>query len=323
MRPKEKIRYEVDPFNRLILPGFRSVAEGEFAITKGGLLAYRLKKPSSFLPQELKLSGNWSLDKNHNLVLTLDKENNQRAGDKLTLEGEIIDVAGDKMVFSLVSKNTAGRTRFYILRLSGKWQADKYNRLAFLIAKDRDAPDKLTLSGSWEVNRRNQLSYTYIKTGLKTRDKITRSITFKGYWDINQKNRLSYVLDKNLNSVFDFQVSWGRPAKRGLQYELGLGAGGVKKKLLLFGSWKINPRLGLIFQMPLGKEKNRDLLFGANCRLDEKDNLELKLKDTRQHDLGIELKLTRTLPEGLGEAYIKALKEGKEISLLAGIGFRW
>ncbi|MCX5714256.1 MAG: hypothetical protein NT033_05505 [Candidatus Omnitrophica bacterium] len=323
MHKKEKITYEIDPFNRIILPRFRTVLDGEFQINKHNLLTYRVKKPSSSPVQQLKLSGNWSLNKDHNLVLTLDKINNQREGDKLTLEGEIIDVTGNELVFSLSTGDSREGAHFYLIRLGGKWQADQYNRLGFLVTKETGSLDELTFSGTWEINRKNQLVYTYTKTGLKTKNKLTRSITFKGFWDINERNRVSYILNKSINSGFEFRVGLGKPLKSGLQYELGFGAKGVRRKFFLFGSWKINERLGLIFEIPTEKGKLQNIVFGATCKLDNGYNLELELKNNRQEDLSIKAKLSRTFWQGLGQEYIEALKEGREISLLAGMGFRW
>ncbi len=323
MRKNEKIRYEVDPFNRLVIPRFRTILDGKFQISKGNFLSYRVKNPSSSPIQQLKLSGNWTLDKDYNLVLILNKENNQRQGDKLTLTGEIIDVKGDELVFSLSTKDYGQGTRFYLLKLGGRWQVDKYNRMTFLVSKETGIVDTLTFLGSWEVNRQNQLTYTYSKVDLKTKDKLIRLITFKGYWDINEKNRLSYVLNKEINSRLDFRVSLGKPVNRGLQYEIGIGAGGARKKILLFGSWKLNERIGLTFEIPAEGGRNQSILLGATCKLDKGYNLELKLKNTRHEDMGIDLKLSRTFLKGLGQAYIEALKEGREISLVAGMGFRW
>jgi hypothetical protein len=183
--------------------------------------------------------------------------------------------------------------------------------------------DELAFCGSWEVNKQNQLIYTYTQTKLKRKEKLTRSLTFKGYWDINEKNRISYVLNKELNSGFDFKVSLGKPAKRGLEYEIGLGVSPKKEKFTLFGSWKINEKVGASFEMPYKQGKIRSLIFGATCKLDKQMNLELSLKNTFHDNLGINLKLSRSILKGAGSAFAEALKEGKEISVLAGAGFRW
>jgi len=333
MRKLEKIKYEIDPSNRLIIarsgqesrvPEFRQVLDGTFEIDKNNGLLYHVKStPLGSTPRQLKLTGNWSLNEKHNLVLVLDNTREQLMGNTLTLNTEIIDAKADRLEFSISGKDKDGKMHLYILRLSGRWQADKYNCLNFLVAKSRGPEDKLTLSGKWEIDKQNELVYTYIKESLKTKNKISHTITFKGYWDIRGKLRLSYVLNKELNSTFDFRVSVGKPAKRGLEYEIGIGKGMLKKTFLVFGSWKINKKLGLIFEMPYAKGKLRSIIFGAACKINKNYTLDAQLKNNLQQDLGINLKLTRKILTNQGEAFLEALKENKEITITAGIGFRW
>lgn len=319
-----KIRYEIDPFNRLIIPGFRQIIDGEFKIDKNNALSYVLKAPrSSSTPQQLKLIGSWSLDKNHNLVLTLNKENNQLAGKKITLQGEVIRAKADKIEFLISSKDKNGQAHLYILGLSGTWQADKNNRLKFLVQRKNDTQDELTLSGTWEVDRRNQIVYTYTKTNLKRKVKVKQSLTFKGYWNITDKQRLTYVLNEETGSGFDFKVSFGEPLGRGLRYELGIGANPKKKKIMLFGAWKLNKKIGLVFEMPCEGNRINSISFGATCKLDKDKQLELNLKDSQKNDLGIKLKFSRAFLDNQGEAFIQTLKQGKEIVFSLGAGFRW
>lgn len=333
MPKAERIKYEVDPFNRLAfakkgktagLPRFRNVLDGTFRIGRNNLLVYQLRSSSHpALPRRLKLSGNWSLNPQHQLALTLDKEQAQEVPNRLTLKGELIDAREDALVFSFSSKDADGKTHLYLLELEGKWQADRYNRLSFLAKKEKGLYDTLVLSGSWEVNEQNQIIYTYTKTGLKTKKKVKQEIAFKGFWEINQKQRILYALNKELGSGFEFKVNLAKPAKRGLEYELGLGLAPKKKKITLFGSWKVSEKLGLLFQMPYQDGKIRGIIFEADCKLADGYNLNLRLKNTRHEDLGIKLKLSKSLFKDEGEAFLEALKDGKEVSLLAGAGFRW
>jgi len=173
------------------------------------------------------------------------------------------------------------------------------------------------------VNRKNELIYTYTKTYLKRKEKLTRCLTFKGYWDINEKNRISYVLNKELDSGFDFEASFGKPAKRGMEYEIGIGVKPKIKKILLFGSWKVNEKLGLIFEMPYEEGNIRSIVFGAECRLTKGTQIEFRLKDYLHQDLGISLRLTKAVFRDSGTAFLEALREKGEISIFFGIGFRW
>ena len=333
MKKTEKIRYEIDPHNRLIyeksqekseVPRFRTVLDGEFEIDENNCVTYHVKKSQvSDIPQQVKLRGKWALDDEHNLVLTLDKWGNQIAGNKLTVESELIDAKGNMLSFAVTSKDSENNTHIYILKLSGRWQADEYNQLTFNIEREKGITDRITLQGAWEVNEQNEIIYTYEKSTRGKEEKITKTITFKGYWEIAGKNRIIYVLNKEINSEFDFRVSVGKPAERGLQYELGVGVTPTKKTITLFGSWKVNKNLGLLFEMPYAEGKIQSIVFGGWGKLDKDYRLDLRLQNKTGEDSGIDIKLSRSILEAQGEAFIRLLRAKEEVSIVAGVGFRW
>jgi len=328
-----KIRYEIDPHNRLVyektgkeseLPRFRTVLDGEFEIDENNSVTYHVKKSQgSDIPQQVKLRGKWALDNEHNLVLTLDKWGNQIAGNKLTVESELIDAKDNRLSFALTSKDSEGDDHIYIVKLGGRWQADEYNRLTFNVEKEAGVTDRITMRGAWEVNQQNELMYTYEKSAPGKKEKITKTIALKGYWDITEKHRIIYILNKEIGSEFDFKVSVGKPAARGLEYEIGVGASPSKKTITLFGSWKINKKMGLLFEMPYEEGKTRSVILGGWGKLDKNHKLELRLQNKIGEDLGIDVKLSRRILDGQGEAFIRALKSQKEVSIVAGVGFRW
>jgi len=292
MRKTEKISYELDSYNRLVR--YSQVLDGTFKIDENNTLIYYVKRiKGSSTPRQIKFSGDYALDKEHNLILTLNKDNSQRTGERLTIKGELIDAKDNELLFAVSTKDSAAKTHVYTLKLGGRWQADKYNRFTFLATKQKGSPNELTWQGSWEVNKQNEIVYTYKKTYLKRKEKLERSITLKGYWDITDKNRISYVLNKEIGSRFDFKISFARPLSRGMQYEIGIGAAPSKKTMTLFGKWKVNKRFGLSFEMPCREGKIRSLKLGATYKL------------------------------GDSEAFIEALKSKKEISFFVGGGFRW
>lgn len=334
MKKRNIIRYEIDPHNRLIykktgrkseLPGFRAVLDGTFEIDKNNHLTYHVKKSQSSdnIPQQLKLKGAWSLDKEHNLVLTLDKWGNQIAGNKLTIEGELMDANADALSFMVTSKDSDGKASIYILKLSGRWQADKYNRLSFDIEREKGATNRITLKGAWLVNKQNEISYVYEKSWRGKNEKITNTVTLKGYWDITAKHRIIYVLNKELKSEFDFKVSVGKPADRGLEYEIGIGAVPAKKTITLFGNWKLNQKMGLLFEMPCAEGKINSVILGAWVQLDKNHNLAIRLENKFGEDLGVDVKLSRKILHDQGEAFIRTISSRKEVSIVAGVGFRW
>jgi len=193
----------------------------------------------------------------------------------------------------------------------------------FNVEKEAGATDRITLQGAWEINEQNELIYTYEKSASGKKEKITKTITFKGYWDIAGKHRIIYVLNKEIGSEFDFKVSVGKPAARGLEYELGVGAAPSKKTITLFGEWKVNKNLGLLFEMPYAEGKIQSIVLGGWGKFNKDYRLDLRLQTKAGEDLGIDVKLSRRILEGQGEAFIRALRSQKEVSIVAGIGFRW
>ncbi len=328
-----KIRYEVDPHNRLIaartkkestIPRYREVLEGRFSIGKDNSLYYHLKKSSNIdLPQQIKFSGSWSLDKQRNLVLTLDKWNNQCQGDKLVIGCNIISAKAGELAFSVMTRKGEDKSEFYILKLSGLWQADEYNRLCFNAEKEKGSPDRLTLEAGWEVDRKNKLTYSYTRKDLRRKKQIIQSVSFQGYWAIADKRRLSYVMSSSLHSQFDFQASFEKPLQNAIQYRIGMGLAAKDKSVKIFGSWKINERLGVSFEAQGDEERNRAILFSASYKIDSRDNLEVCFRNRLNQDLGLEAKISRRFFGEQGEAFIRALVSEKEKGVSAGVGLRW
>jgi len=299
----EKIRYEIDPFNRLIsratgkassLPYFRRVLDGRFKTDKNNNIIYDVKSPQAGnenIPHQVKLKGKFSLNDNHDLVLTLDKWGRQTLGDQLILKGEITDASANSILFVVTTTSKDKVSSTYALELSGAWQADENNRLVFKINKQASRTDDIIFTGAWEINKNYQIIYTYQKSGLK--EKETHTLTFKGYWNISENAKISYVLDEDLASGFDFMINAAVFKEDSIRFEAGIGASAVDKPIIrqinLYGAWKI---------------KEGTVEFKLNTR-------------------GVSLKLSRDLIKSDGEAFLKVLKENKEIVVVAGIGLRW
>ncbi len=293
----QKIRYEIDPHNRLTKRGpnkFRQVIDGTFKLADGNVLAYHVKKSDNVdVPQEIRFSGDWSLDKNHDLTLTLDKWNNQIEGNKLVLKSELLSANGDELVFSVTSRSdlgpeqrgrTSGSERVCMLRFGGSWQADAHNRLTFQAEKKTGSVDPLVLQGRWEINKQNEIVYVYPEN----------TITLRGHWQITDKNKLSYVLNDRLGSRLDFTAGFERAENNSLRYGITIGYGKRKRTIALFGKWKIDKRTGLFFEV---KHTLAGIKIGAE--------------------------LSRSFLAGRGEGFIKTLISRKETAILCGMGFKW
>lgn len=337
-----RLRYEVDPHNRLVvsetgkrlsLTRFRRVFDGSFKTGPNSTLVYHIKGPMYGLeaergaPHQVKLRGKWCLNKNHDLVLTLDKWRRQTFGDELTLQGWIVAADSNSISFVVTTRSEKDIDIRNILKLQGIWQADKHNRLTFRVKKGEGRHDTLTFDGIWEVNHNHRIVYRYEKAQLIRKRRLKQTIIFEGHWDIAKRNRLSYVIGRKAKSVFEFQAAIGVLAGNYIRYEVGIGVSDrtrpVRRLVTLFGKWKIKRGVGLLFEIKYERGKLSAIVFGADAKLSKRDKVEFKLKNRLHKDLGLELKLSRKLLKGDGEAFLKLLKSKKEASIYVGTAWRW
>jgi len=335
----EKVRYELDPHNRLVikktgkraeLRRFRQVLNGRFRTDNNSNLTYHIKAPipqDIKAPHQVKLRGRWSLTKNHDLRLTLDKWRRQTFGDQLTLQGDIIDIDKNALLFAVTTRDKDGVKSIYALKLQGSWQADKSNRLTFRVKKGQDEYDILTFDGIWGINKNHQIIYQYKKEQLVRKLKKIHTLAFKGYWDIKDKTRISYVIDRNSGSVFNFKTSLGIFKDNFIKYELGIGLSRkpepIKRTIILFGTWKIKKKLGIIFEVEYGEKEIQAIVFGAEAKLTSKDTVLFKLRNDINRGVGAELELSHKILKGDGQAFLRLLKSKRESAILVGAGWGW
>ena len=335
----ERFRYELDPYNRLVLykggesnlPEFRRVLDGRFTIDENNNLSYHIKAPlreAEKIPHQIKLKGEWGLTDDHNLRLALDKQGRETFGDELTLQGEILDVKANSLLFAVTTRKAAGARSTYVLNLAGSWKADENNRLSFRVKKEKSACDILTFSAAWEVDNNHAVVYRYEKSDLVTKKKKIHALTFKGRWDIKDAFRVSYALDGRTDSVFDFITSAGVFKEGYIKYEVGIGLAGrlrpKGKTITLFGEWNLKRDTGLVFEVEYENGRLAAITFGADAELADKDTVFFRLRDhIGNKDLGATLELSRRIFKGEGEVFLRALREGKETAIYAGAAWRW
>ena len=298
----QKVRYEIDPHNRLVikatgrktrLPVFRRALDGKFKTGKNNTLIYRVKSPVSRetnIPHQFKLRGKWSLNKRRDLTLTLEKWGRQTFGDKLALTGNIVSVNRDALLFAVSTRTKEGARSTYCLKLSGSWRADRHNRLTFRVKKERGKHDILTLKGIWEINKNHRVIYRREKGRLIRKLKDVRALTFKGHWDIKDKARISYVFDGDTNSRFNFRTGAGLFRENYIKYEIGIGLSGrarpARRIITLFGKWRIKRGKKLVFEVKYKNGKIHAIVFGADIKLATKDRVLFKLRNEKGKDIG-------------------------------------
>ncbi|MFC1570863.1 hypothetical protein ACFL4E_03670, partial [Candidatus Omnitrophota bacterium] len=290
----EKVRYEVDPFNRLVLnkssklgdlTKFRKVVDGRFRVDRNNDLTYHVKAPFSKkenIPHKVRLKGTWRITPEHDLSLTLDKEGTRTLRDKIILKGKILDVKKNSLLFAVTTKRKDNSLLKYTLNLSGVWKADRNNRLTFCAKREKGKHDILTLTGAWEINKTHQVVYSYKKSALTRKRKELHTLAFKGYWSILDKNRIAYSLSKSSDSAFEFKTSAARMTGNMIKCRIGVSLAGREKPLerilKLKGEWRPVKNLGLAFEV---KEKNKKLYamtFGADARVTKEGNVSFRLK---------------------------------------------
>jgi len=348
----QKIRYELDPYNRFIISGtgeksglnrFRKVVDGRFKTDANNELSYHIKSPyhSSLLgpdetpllkgpnlPNQLRLKGKWSLTDDHELRLTLDKESRQTFGDQITLQGEILDVKKGSLLFAVTTMTKENVRSTYVLELEGTWQADKYNRLFLSVRKEDGSCDILTLKSAWQINKAHQLVYEYEKARLIRKKRHAHTLTFKGYWDIKDALRISYLLSGSTDSAFDFKTGIGIFKEDYIKYELGIGldknAEPIKKIITLYGKWSLKKDVGLTFEIKYEDGKVKQIVFEGEAELFNKDTVSFKIKNGAENkDLSVELKISRKLLKPGGEAFLRAMTSRRESAIYAGAAWRW
>jgi len=336
----EKVRYELDPFNRLILngregpgglPKFRRVLDGRFGTDEDNNLTYNIKQPlsaSDTIPNQIRLKGSWSLTGGHSMRFTLDKLARRTLGDQLTFTGELLDAKEGSLLFAVTTRSKKDTQTTYVLNLGGTWKADKNNRLSFHVRKESGAYDILTFTGAWEVGKNSQLIYRYEKARLVRKKKEVHALTFKGYWDIRDKARISYVLGAGTDSVFDFAASAGIFRGGYIKYQVGVGlsagAGFKLRTVTLSGVWRLERNLGLVFEVEYEGQNSRAIVFGAEAGLTDKDTVTFRLKNGIDNkDIGASLELSHRLFKGDGRIFLRALKDSRESAVYAGGVWSW
>ena len=335
-----KTRYEIDPFNRLVidpaggesgLPMFRKVIDGVFRVDEDNNLSYHVKSPLSSdeeLPTQLKIKGSWALNDNYDLRFTVDKASRRTFGDKIILQGEVLDVRADSLLFAITTVSKENTQSTYVLDLKGSWKADENNRLSFHIKKEKGKYDILTFNGAWEVGKDHRITYRYEKASLGRKKRETHELIFDGHWDIKDRLRISYILGAGTDSEFSFQASIGVFKKDFIEYEVGINLAERKapdiRIVTIFGRWNLKRDVGLVFEVEYRNKVMHAIVFGADLKLTDKDTVSFRLKSGMEHrDIGIELELSSRILKGGGEAFLRLLKTNQESAIYAGAAWQW
>ena len=304
------------PFSKKI-----EVVPGEFKVERNNLI-YEVDKSFSSpysLPDKIKFTGRWSLDKDHNLVFYI--RGKEKKNKRLVLQTGILFPKRDSLLVQIKCKRFSGISKVYFIKLKGLWHSDKFNRIAFSVVR-KDFVDTLIFRGSWYLNKNQHIIYEYKK--LKTKEKNT--LIFKGFWNIISSNRLGYSFRAQDKSNFEFRVHIQTPTlyptQNKIKYRVGIGwaRAYTERIIILYGTWKIKRSLGLVFEMNYGEGIIKRIKFTAIVRLDRGKELKFTLKDKRGKPVGLEIIFRRdSLSKKDFEYFLRLLKGKEGISIGAGV----
>ena len=329
--------YKLSKNNQLTITKNKVVLHpnGYFTINSNNQLVFEVKEPKDWrllhgIPARIVLEGKWDIDINHNLIFTLRKTQTQSGYERLNFKSQLIQARTNSLIFTFGTQGKAGTHAPRLLQLQGKWQADKYNRLQFLIKRLKSSSDTLTLQAGWQV-KKNNLIYTYKKTSLKTKTKQLHTLRFKGSWQINKRNQLTYILDTKSNSSFTFKTYLETPSligkKGAIKYRVGIGLKGSKlfktEIITLYGVWRLHRKTGLSLNIDHGNGKTKAIRFGAFARVNKKSKITFNLKTKKGKNLGLSLEFSRTFLKNNAEWFLRAVKDGKCPRFEWGITIQW
>jgi len=268
--------------------------------------------------------GSWEINDQHEI-----RYRKEGSKEDVTLKARILDVEPSSLLLTVTEKQTNQRIVTSIVKLKGRWQTDAKNRITFEVTRQFGRSDVLTFKGSWKVGKSHEIIYTYKRTHLKTRKKTEHRLVFKGYWDISEKNRLTYLFEGQSNSFFRFRGTFQTKsilAKKGeIRYQVGVEVQGKRRvqRIVLFGKWKLSRKLDLSFEIQYSKGRKRAIVFAGSYQLDEKHRIHVKLKNTEDKGLGVEVVFTRDIFDGQGQAFVRLVKSLQDTRFEGGMQLKW
>lgn len=275
--------------------------------------------------KEMRL-GRWSFTPNHDLRLSLRQVKNGPFRESLTLQGKIISVTANALVFAAYGTKENGRIQTRLIRLEGIWQADERNRIIFQVKKG-DPEKPLTFQGVWEIGEHHEILYHYQKKDPDTGKELEETLSFQGVWEIRQKDHLTYTLGLSGKSQFDFRAtlqSSSLIAKKGeIRYQIGIHLSGRKepviREVVLFGKWKLSKALALSFQVEYEERRRHAISFKSSFRINENDEVVFALLDTKGRRLGLEVAFERSFFEEQGKAFLRFYRDAVESRVEGGV----
>ncbi len=335
---KTSVRYELDELNRLVITDPRDavqprrVVEGDLRIDPDNRLVYRARtkpQPDGRPPeQDYVFDGTWRLTTDHQLGLALRTREDGRQ-QELFLKGALIEARDNALTVSLERHGRDEKVTAQRVSLSGRWQADHRNRLTFAVDKADGSEDLLTLEGAWTVDGRQELRYEYRQRATQHQEAATHALRFSGTWDVRGASRLVYRLDAESRSAFAFQAalqSDSLNARDGkLVYQAGIRLSGgrtVVRKIVLFGTWKLNRDLSVAFEVPYADGRRQAITFKGTVAVGDRNTIAVALSDHHGELLQLAVTFSRRFLDD-AELFVRLQRSAEDAQLLGGVRVRF
>jgi len=299
--------------------------EGRVRVNRKNRLVYEVRTPAVKRapgPKRYALDGAWGLTRRNTLKLRL-HAGFGRPRQTLYLYGELEKAGARSLTVSLRRHSGDGRPASQRLTLRGRWAANRANQLMFLVKRAKGAQDKLTLQGAWSAGKHHDLQYRFRRFDQKPQSLHT--LRWSGTWDVPRAGRLLFRVEGQSDSSFDFRASLqsrSLQAREGrIAYQVGVGWLKEKRKriaVVLFGRWKLNRDLSVVFEVPYPEGRLGRIRFGADLAVSRKGGLALRLESVRGEPLGLLLTFSRRFLNG-AEWFLRLKRSLRDSEVLAGV----
>jgi hypothetical protein len=331
-RSTGRVHYSFDDANRLeVRDRLRPlrIVEGRLAVDVRNRLVYHAEERTHLEdgPRSWTFEGDWSLTPDHRAALTL-RERTGGGAQRLYLNGALTRATADSLVVTLArDARGSGGTSSGEITLAGRWHADARNRLVFLVRKANGSEDRLTFQGGWELDERQQLTYRYLRRAPGGRTDA-HTLVFDGAWDVPGAGRLVYRFAGSTTSAFEFRASLRTAslsaAEGRLVYDVGIGLsrGVRRRRVSLFGTWKLSRDLSVSFEVPYARGRVQAIRFEAAASMSRRDRLAFELAAAQGERLGLTVTFTRKLvPDA--SLFLRLKHDAEERSALGGVHVRF
>ncbi len=244
------------------------------------------------------------------------------------LNATLTSTSAHALTIALQQRGQDGRLTSQRVALSGRWQADRHNRLTFLVAKADGTVDRLTFAGAWESDGQ-ELRYQYARRDGTERIIGRHALAFAGAWELSRATRLIYRLEGATDSAFVFRAAVRTPslnARDGrIVYDVGVELSQhrrVRRRVTLFGVWKLHRDLSVSFEASRPRGRRLSLRFQGTVALTTRDAVTIALWDQDRRALGLSVTFERRWTKD-AEWFLRLQRAGKEAEAMAGIRVRF